>query len=86
MRGISQLSSNKIIAARARATAMPTYIGSSFSHRSLRSVTRADMPATKHCFPQMPRISRMASMVRSSDVDVSKKTAIIVELSVLKAL
>ena len=61
-------------------------MGSSFSHRSFKSVTRADMPETKHCFPAMLLISRMASMVRSEEVEVSKNTAIMVALSVLNAL
>jgi len=49
-------------------------------------VTRADIPETKHCFPAMERISRMASMVLSEEVEVSKKMAIMVAFSVLKAL
>ena len=44
------------------------------------------MPDTKHCLPAMERISRMASIVTSAEVAVSKNTAIIVEWSVLKAL
>ena len=44
--GTSQLSKNRSIAAQASATAIATYIGSSFSHRSLRSVTTADIPVT----------------------------------------
>ena len=43
------------------------------------------MPDTKHFSPAMARISRMASMVKSEEVDVSKNTAIMVAFSVLKA-
>ena len=60
-------------------------MGSSFSHRSFRSVTSADMPLTNTCFPAMARISRMASMVTSAEVDESKNTAIMVALSVLNS-
>ena len=60
-------------------------MGSSCSHRSFRSVTNADMPETKHCFPAMSRMSRMASMVTSSDVAESKNTAIMVAFPWLKA-
>ncbi len=43
------------------------------------------MPETKHCSPQIWRISFTASMVTSSDVPESKNTAIIVEWSVLNS-
>ena len=43
------------------------------------------MPETKHCLPAMERISRMASIVSSAEVAVSKNTAIIVASPVLKA-
>ena len=77
-KGTSQPSSRIIMAAQAQATASATYTGSSCSHRSFRSVTSADIPETKHCFPAMARISRMASMVTSSLVAESKNTAIMV--------
>ena len=67
----------------ARTTAIATYMGSSLSHRSLRSVTIAESPDTKHCLPATFLISCMASIVTSADVELSKKTAIIVEFSVL---
>ena len=60
-------------------------MGSSSSHRSFRSVTRADIPETKHLSPARARISRMASMVRSEEVEVSKNTAIMVAFPALKA-
>ena len=41
------------------------------------------MPDTKHCSPARERISRIASMVRSEEVEVSKNTAIMVAVSVL---
>ena len=43
------------------------------------------MPETKHCSPARARISRMASMVTSEEVEVSKNTAIMVAFSVLNA-
>ena len=39
------------MATQASTTAIPTYMGSSFSQRSLRSVTMADIPETKHFSP-----------------------------------
>ena len=84
-KGTSQPSRKIIMAAQAHRTARPTYTGSSFSHRSFRSVTSADIPETKHCFPAMERISRMASMVTSSEVALSKKMAIMVASPLLKA-
>ena len=44
--------------------------------RFLVSVTIADILDRKHCFPEMLRISSMASMVSSAEVVVSKKMAI----------
>ena len=44
------------------------------------------MPDTKHCLPAIARISRMACMVSSAEVELSKNTAISVASSVLKAL
>ena len=61
-------------------------MGSSRSHRSFKSVTSADRPQTKHFSPVMERISRIASIVSSDEVEVLKKTAITVLWSVLNAL
>ena len=83
--GISQLSMNSIMITNAQITAKPTYTGSSCSQRSFRSVTTADMPEIKHWVPAVSRISLMASIVTSSEVDESKKIAIMVSLSVLNA-
>ena len=47
------------------------------------SVTIADMPLTKHCFPASFRIWVMASIVLSAEVPSSKKIAIIVPVSEL---
>ena len=60
-------------------------MGSSLSQRSFRSVTIAESPDTKHCLPATDLISLMASIVTSADVELSKKTAIKVDLSVLNA-
>ena len=84
--GTIQLSRKSIIAAQASATAIPTYIGSSFSQRSLRSVTSADIPDTNACFPASARTSRIAFIVTSEDVPLSKNTAIMVALPLLNAL
>jgi len=85
-KGTSQLSSSSTMAAQAKITARPTYVGSSASQRSFRSVTSADMPDTKQRLSAAARISRMASMVTSAEVALSKKTAIIVAPPELKAL
>ena len=45
-KGTRKESMNKSIATIAQATAIPTYTGSSASHRSFSSVIRADMPVT----------------------------------------
>ena len=65
-------------------TAITTYIGASCIVRSLISSTTEDIPLTKHCSPAMLLISLTASSEPSAEVASSKKTAIIVELSVLK--
>ena len=43
-KGTIQPSRNTTMARQAKSTASPTYMGSSCSQRSFRSVTRADMP------------------------------------------
>ena len=84
--GISQLSRKITIAAHASKTAIPTYTGSSSSQRSLRSVTSADMPETKHWLPHTERICLIASMVTSAEVALSKNTATRVESPLLNSL
>ena len=68
----------------ASATAIPTYTGSSFSHSALRSVTSADMPDTKQSLLHTLLISLIACIVTSADVELSKKTASIVQSPLLK--
>ena len=67
----------------ARTTAISTYNGVSFSARFFVSVTIADIPLKKHCFPASLRISPIASIVPSEEVPSSKKIAIIVPVSEL---
>ena len=62
-----------------RRDAMATYATTSFSARFFVSVTMADIPLKKLCFPARWRISSMASMVSSADVVVSKIINIMVE-------
>ena len=44
------------------------------------------MPEMKHCLPAIERMSEMASIVSSAEVEVSKNTASIVVSPLLKAL
>ncbi len=82
-KGIIHESINNIIATHANNTAIPTYIGSSCSHNAFKSVTKADIPVTRHCFPVTFLNSCIAFIVSSAEVDVSKNTAIKVESSLL---
>ena len=70
----------------ASTTAISTYSGVSFSASSFVSVTIADIPLRKHCFPARDRMLQIASMVPSEEVPSSKKIAIMVPVSELKAL
>ena len=84
-KGIIHESRKTIITKVARSTASPTYIGSSFSHKSLRSVTSADIPVKKQSFVVIFRISFIAVMVSEADVELSKKITIKVALPLLNA-
>ena len=66
-------------------TASATYIGSSASARSLRSVMYADILLTKHCLPAIWRISLMVSIASSDEIVVLRNTAMSVQSPLLNS-